>query len=475
MLRKMIFSVVLTLSICNVALAQDKVPTLKGKMSVSVTKGTVKCDFTLSNIPRIKDYMIFINTGMNIRYFRNTEDTYNYVYEKKYNDTLSDECFGYYFNDSTGKNKFLPQSLQISYVGRFPVMDDTMKASETGDWKGNIAFNGYSVRADGRQSGWYPVLYDVKNDKWFYELKYDIEINCNDCNTLYLNGNTPVQATMGQFHSETPVEMMLYAGEFKIFNVDGTYFLNPDITEEQMKKFGTMTNKYKNFFESKLDIPYLNKITYIQTTPVTTGNAWLFVSYPTIVNIGHGNYGMKGFFNKKTGNWLKPFIAHELAHYYFGSYAKFNSELGDMLSEGFAEFLSLQVSRELLHDSIYTAKINEKIVTLKNFQATPFSKVKKVTDYQRRDMYVYNYAPIIFTAIEKEISIDSMWVWLRSILVTKTDFTNYDFLIKTLSSTLKDDAKLQGIKERYFESDAAMDNAIETILKQPADKITEKN
>ena len=80
-----------------------------------------------------------------------------------------------------------------------------------------------------------------------------------------------------------------------------------------------------------------------------------------------------------------------------------------------------------------------------------------------REIYVYYYAPIIFTAIEKEIGEAKMWKWLNAILQTKTDFTNYAFLEQTLSATIQDNNKLELIKSKYFNSDKAIENAIETI------------
>ena len=64
--------------------------TIKGKVDVSITKGTIQCDFTLSKLPRIKDYYILLNAGLNIRNIRDTADTYDYYYNSAYNDnTLS--------------------------------------------------------------------------------------------------------------------------------------------------------------------------------------------------------------------------------------------------------------------------------------------------------------------------------------------------------------------------------------------------
>ena len=459
--------VVLTLVnlITITAKAQDTIPLLSGVVNLSILKGTVDCDFTLSNIPRIKDYFIRINSGMNIRYFRNLDANNLIYFDKSFSDTLSSgETNAYYFPGNKGKGKFLPNAIQFRYVGMYPVILDTIKEYSVEDWKGNIAFNGYSVRSDGGQSAWYPIIYDINKDFKYDKLKYDIHINCPDCNTLYINGSIPTHGTNGHFKSDLPQELTMFLGNYKVSNVAGTYLLNPDITETQIKEFGEFTNSYKRYYENNLQIPYTQVITYIQTTPTSKNNAWLFVSYPTIVNIGYGKYGMKSFFDKQIADWFRPYMAHELGHFYFGSFKKFNSELGDMMSEGFSEYLSLKVTKDLISDSAYNKKISKKINALKNFTITPFAKIKSKSDYNNRELYVYNYAPLIFVAIEKEIGEKKMWDWLKVILETKTGFTNYSFLEQTLNTVLQDNNKLELIKVKYFNSDKSFENVKESLV-----------
>jgi len=458
---------ILVTSIFQFTYGQDSIPVLKGKVTLSIITGSIDCDFTLTNIPRLSDYVIRINSGMNIRYFKNLDANARIYYDKSLTDTFSTgETNAYFFPGNRGKGKFLPTAVQFRYVGMYPVVHDTIDDYSVEDWKGNIGFNGYSVRTDGRQSGWYPILYDIKRDVRYDQVKYDIEINCSDCNALYLNGSLPVSGNKAHFKSDIPRELTMYAGKYKIANVGSTYFLNPDITDQQLKEFGNMTNSYKKFYEQHLKIPYEGAITYIQTTPTSKDNAWLFVSYPTIVNIGYGEYGTKGIFNKKSGDWFKPYMAHELGHYYFGSYKIFNSALGDMMSEGFSEFLSLKLTKNLVSDSIYRKKISDKLRALKEFEATPIGKVRSKTDYQNRELYVYYYAPIVFLGIEKEIGEENMWKWIIALLQTKTELTNYQFMEQTLSTVLNDNQKLEAIKSKYFYSEKAIDNAANEINAQ---------
>ncbi|RZJ95321.1 MAG: hypothetical protein EOO60_00800 [Hymenobacter sp.] len=448
----------------QISYAQQAVPTLTGTVAISVRKGTFTCDLTLTDIPRLKDYYLRLNAGMNILYFKNVDANTLLHYDKSLRDTLSSgESAAYFFPDKTGKGKFLPQKLTLRYTGMFPVATDTLTSYSVEDWKGNIAFNGYSLRTDGSQSCWYPVLYDVTKDVALSKVRYDLRVTCSDCEQLYVNGNAPVKGPTAQLKSEVPVQLSMYMGNYKTVKQDSTYFLNPDISAAQIQAFGKMTSTYKKFYENQLHIPYQTAITYVQTTPTSKNNAWLFVDYPTIFNIGRGKYGLKALFNKQSGDWFKPFIAHELGHYYFGTHKVFNSPLGDACSEGFTEYLSLTLTKQLISDSIYQQKVADKLKRLKDFSAIPFAKITSEKSYRNRELYVYYYTPIILTAIQREIGEKQMWSWLRAILTTPTERTDYSFLVTTLGATLANQNQVKTIVNRYCEDDQALANAIQTI------------
>ncbi|EHO07557.1 hypothetical protein HMPREF9714_02637 [Myroides odoratimimus CCUG 12901] len=450
--------------------AQENAPLITGKVNISIKEGTFECDLTLSDIPQLKNYYIRLNSGMNPLHFRSKEPNDFLIYaDKSFSDSTSTgETLAYYFADNTKKGKFLPKSLQIRYVGKFPVATDTIENYSREDWKGNIAFNNYSVRADGNQSGWYPVLYDIDKDKAYDRVKYDIELTCKDCTTLYINGNIPVKSQTHRFKSDVPQELAIFSGDYKYSKVDNTYLLNPDIEESQIKEFGHLIESFKKYYTTNIGIPFEQETVFINTTPTSKNNSWMFVSYPSIYTIGWGNNGLKSIFKPKTQNWFRPFIAHELGHYYFGTYKVFNSELGDMMSEGFAEYLSWQLTKDVLGKDIYKGIVSRKIEALDKFKEAviPFGKIKSQEEYLDRELYVYYYAPLLFEAIRKEIGDKQMWSWLRNILMTKTDFTNYDFLCSTLKETIKDDKKFEEIKTKYFEGKNSINDAVELVKKE---------
>jgi hypothetical protein len=441
--------------------AQDTIPHVQGKITISVKKGTIECDLTLSNMPRLTDYYIRLNSGMNMRYIKNAEGSMAPLeFERSQQDTLSSgESSAYYIPAYNESGKYLPHSIRFNYVGMYPVITDTTSAV---DWRGNIAFNGATLRADGIQSAWCPILYDVKTDTRYEKVTYDLDVTCNDCKVIYVNGSEPVSGSHAMVKSNAAQDLTIFAGDFRSVSINGNYFLNPDADDQQLAGLETTLHTYQGYLEKKLNIPYKGKAVYIQTTPVSKNNSWLFASYPTIVKVGWEE-GMKSFASKTEGASFRQYMAHELSHYYFGTVRTFNSELGDMISEGFAEFLSLNITRDLISDSIYHEKLQSKARAMRNLTPIPIAKVRSKSDYGNRELYSYYYAPLTFSAIAKEIGQEMMWKWVNALLQAPAVFTNYSFVEATLSNVVNDKARFALLREKYFNSGQSFQNAVSTL------------
>jgi hypothetical protein len=187
----------------------------------------------------------------------------------------------------------------------------------------------------------------------------------------------------------------------------------------------------------------------------------LFASYPTIVKVGWED-GMKSFASNTKGGGFLQYMAHELSHYYFGTYRTFNSALGGMISEGFAEYLALNITKTWISDSLYKAKLQAKANAI-NFSPLPIDKIHTKEDYGNRELYVYYYAPIIFSAIEKEIGQEKMWEWIKTLLQSPAVFTNYAFFEQALNKVITDKTRFGLLREKYFSSTKALQNAIATL------------
>jgi len=268
-------------------------------------------------------------------------------FDRDRTDTMSTgETIAYYFT-AGGKKSPLPHSIKIRYVGMFPVMKDTLHELPVEDWRGNIAFNGYSIRADGHQSGWYPVIFDLKRQKSYEELKYNLTVTCKDCSTMYVNGCEPVYKSSAVFKCDYPAEVALYCGNYRFFKGENTYILNSGLDELQRNRFTQQVELYKKFYERNLLIPYSVKTVFLETTPTSNKNGFLFAAFPTIFRVGPRGLGFKRFFDDKSGDIFRTYIAHELGHVWIFSHHPF------LQTEGLANEIAMRVTPRNLLEKVY--------------------------------------------------------------------------------------------------------------------------
>ncbi len=444
---------------------QAQQPHITGTVDVSVKNGTFKCNFLITNIPPLKKYSIRLNSGFTIQYFRDSANKQNYGYEKYYDDKTSYEAFQYTLPDSDSTS-FLPSAYRIKYTGSFPVVLDTNFMYNRGDWKGNIAFNGTTVRAS-EQTAWYPILYDATNDVIIDKYTYGLQINCLDGNAIYLNGDTPKKGISNSFISKDPVTLLLFAGKFSIENSDGINFINTSLNYQKQKLLSQTTNKIINFYEEKLNIPYGKKITYIATTPTSKKNSWMFVTYPSVVIIGNKKWNINNLFTK-TKNFIVDtsniqFISHELGHYYFGTLFTPNSTLRWMFLEGITEYISLQYTRKEFGEEVYKKTLKEYVSSVRSFgKIIPISKIKNPSNIG--EGYRYYYIPLLLTVLEKNTSKTQIWKWLSEIILEKNATTDYDFFKNTLLKCGVSKTVLENFEMQFINNENAIENVIEKIM-----------
>ena len=335
----------------------------------------------------------------------------------------------------------------------YPVIADSASGYMGGDWRGNIAFNGYSIRAEGLQGGWYPEIYDMDKKKRYSEVKYDITVSCDDCTVLFVNGSSPQKATRAEFKNDIPCEMSIFCGKFTVSENRGIWLLNSNMPKPDEQRLFTTAINYQQYYEKLFDIPFKGSLSFVQTTPVADTNRWAFAFYsaPTTFNVGAGRFGLQSLFKGYGASKNKQGMAHELAHYYFGTLLKAQGTFGFIIPEGFAEYLSYQLTRSLEGDSTYRGLLKNKVQILKYFKDyQPLSLVRTENDYGNREYYLYYYAPILFMAIHKEIGDQAMSKWLRTMVNSKAEVTDYQFLETTFESSVPDKTLAEKIKIKIF-------------------------
>jgi hypothetical protein len=424
----------------------------------------IEADLAVSNTPFKNPCCILLNAGLNIRSFRTIGDSVDYIYSRYYDEEVSNEAFAYYIPSSERTRWFVPQSFRVSFVGAFPVISDTLKMNRIGDWKGNVAFNGKYLRAS-EQSAWYPIFYDTLNDVKYDMVTYDIKIVCDEAKSIFVNGSVPQSGPVAVFKSGVPTELLLFAGNYDYTQKDKTFFLNAGLSDKQQDVLSSWSNKIKQFYESKLSMPYGYPVTYLSAEPVTKYNAWAFVTYPTIAVIGRGKYNLKEYFDLKT-NELKDSsdlntISHELGHYYFGTTFVPNSDMRWFFLEGVTEYISLQATKSLLGKNNYSKRIAKYIDEVKDADFTPLNALTKPDDIDND--YRYNYVPLLLTVLEKQIGEDRMWKWLNIVLNSKPAKSNYRFFRETLLQA--------GVSQREFDDFEANYIAVENSEQNVINKV----
>jgi len=402
-------------------------PHLSGKVEVVMATGQITCDFVLSNIPNLtKDYQIVLNKGFNIKAIKDSTNQ-TLKYSGFYGGAMRGEGLTYVplYKDSALVN---PVKLHITYTGAFPIYTDTLNFI---DFKGLIAFNGKTMRA-ADQSKWYPIIYDIKNDKLIEQMTFDIQVTAKDAKMIFVNGDLPKPGPIARFKSNIPIAPMLFAGDYNVQKTNGALFLNTQMNDKQLNVFEQNIAEMKAYYFKVLKIPYETKNVFIEHAPVekfNQGRSWGFVAFPTIAFAGIKLGDMIDEEQHKLKNQNDyPFIAHEIGHYYFGNVLQPNSTLFWFFLESTAEYLSVKASEEKFGKAFGTKYFEDRGKQLKNFKAKPLNAIKEINEIS--GTYRYTYGPFLLRGLEQMIGEQRMFKFLNACLTAKNESTDYNFFRK---------------------------------------------
>ncbi|MGB3344276.1 MAG: hypothetical protein WBA61_10205 [Aequorivita sp.] len=455
----------------TLSFSQDKIPKISGTARFSVENGTIECDITLSDYSQLSNYLIRLNKGLNILNIQSLEpETFLLGYEREFAASLqTDETISYYFPANVKGQKFLPSKLRFRYVGKFPTISDTISENfQRLDWRGNIAFMNGLLRMDGYQSAWLPTLYDIDNDFQFDTIKYDIQIICEDCEQIYMNGSLPVTGKKAHFISDSPREPYLFIGKYKVQEAENITLLNADFTEQQASDFDRINGQVVDFLSNYSNIPYKEKVYWVQAYFTTKGEGYFgFASNPTFTICGNPPSDLKATFDEQLkGGWLFT-IAHELSHYYFGTIKNCNNTLENLIDEGFAEFMSLKFAESIGMEKQVENGLKESLKYINNekFILKPIGEIQSLLDINDRETYGYDYQPLILFSIEKEIGEEKMKRWIQLLLQDETPISDKEFLQKTLKIAVNDEEIFSDITTKYFYGNKTIENINKTLNK----------
>ncbi len=434
---------------------------LEGEVKIVMKEGLISGDLRLSNIPEVKGYNILLNKGMNIQYFQNSENQVM-PYSGYYNGKMRGEALAYTFIDDQRTLQPLPDQFSIKYRGAFPVYTDTLNSF---DFKGLIAFNGNTLRA-AEQSKWYPVIYDIANDRIIDNYTFSIRINCEDCHTVFINGAMPSPESNSLFESAIPRQLMLYTGDYTFMESRGNFILNADLDTITAERIFGEIELVKEFYADKMNMPYDEKIYLIShkaITPYRPDQSWGFAIFPTFAYAG---VDFKTLINEsgkfEPANFA--FFAHELAHYYFNTGILSGTE-GWFWLESTAEYLSLKAS-ENFFPNYYKSRLKSYAEFLLKKKYKPIKSIKSMDEID--EDYRYVFGPLILIVFEKEFGQKVTFNILSDLvrLSESKSITFDDFRYLAMEEGITPEAYGQ-FEEVYLTNPLALQNTINSIMTQP--------
>ncbi len=441
-----------TLFCLSVSARQETTPFLKGEVEIDMNRGLISCRFLLSAIPELgKSYQLLLNKGFNIKSISDSTGKM-LKYEGYYNGKMRGEGLSYlpYSDHQPMEN---PGTLFIEYTGAFPVYDGSYNFT---DFKGLIAFNGQTVRATD-QAKWYPVIYDVAKDRQLEEVRYEIHLKVPGAKTLFINGDLPKKGPEATFSAHKATAPLLFAGNYEVQETPNALFLNTHMKEEQLALFEQYIAEMKSYYSRQLKIPDVQKNVFIEHQPIekfNKGRSWGFVTYPVIAFAGTPLSEMIDL-NKKqlTDSTDYTFIAHEIAHYYFGNVLRPNGPLSWFFLESTAEYLSFKASEAKFGPSFVKNYLTKQTGNLQKFKGIPLSEV--IQAQQINSTYRYQYGPLLWRGLEQIAGEKAVFQTFRNMLAAHNEYTDYSFFKKHALTAGITPAQWQQFEDQFIKSENA--------------------
>lgn len=446
--------------------AAAQAPHLSGRISVSVRQGTIAADLELSRLPPLANARLWLHTGLNVEAFRDSTGRRILAQRRTYAPDTTEEAWQYQLLDAHNQPRPLPRCLRLRYAGAFPVQADSSQYPDRGDDKGRLAFNGTTVRAT-EQTAWYPVLYNRALDQEISAYTYDLEVSCADCQTLYLNGSAPAAGPVQRLVSTTPVALVLFAGNYPVQRFAGGWLLNSTLTTGQAATFGGFVDRVRGYYERQLGLPYRQELAFLNSTPVSRRDGWLFVTFPTIATVGW-HQDVSTLFRGETlaDSALLPYLSHEFGHYYFGTLLQPNAALRNFFLEGTTEYLALKATQRQLGPKPYREKLAEyrrRLLRHGDFKA--LGAIGQASELD--DAYRYVAVPLQLLALEQLVGEKPIWRWLRAVVQAAPPRTDYAFLLASLRQSGLREADLTTWLGRYTGGGPAMQQALLALTLPP--------
>jgi hypothetical protein len=376
-------------------------PDLTGGFTIDLAAGLFSGNVCISG-PAAKGTSGFVlYRGFNIRDVRDVASGESLLFQRADTPTANDGL-KYALAKNVGTQGFC-----VDYVGAFPIYRVDAGEQAPYDWKGLIAFDGRTVRAT-EQTRFYPAPLDPRSGVEINAMSYRVRVECRGCKSLYMNGAAPAAGPVAEFASRLPRPLLLYGGDFPIASVGGAHFVGVPVVPAQGEALSGDLKAIGLVHQDYLRVPYGDTASFLSFASIGRNrklghNSWEFVTWPTIAM--DGRVGFDTLLSPATGH-LTPasqrYLAHEVAHYYFGELYQPRGPLRWFLIESTAEFLSLKLVRRVQGEEAFRAIWNgHAAVAAKLGDLVPLDRL--TNPEQIGDLYRYRLGPLLLFELERYV------------------------------------------------------------------------
>lgn len=384
------------------AQTDPSVPRITGWIETDPATGFLAGDLCIAAPPPALGGAILLHRGLNVRGVRNAVTGEALSFEGYYDARNLGDATPYKVEQGAAD-----QGVCVTYVGAFPVVRVDAGERTTDDWKGNIAFDGKTVRAT-EQTRFYPTLRDAAGVE-HQQVAYDVEVRCTGCKTIFWNGSAPVAGDRARFTSDRPRPLMLYAGDLPFTTIDGVHFVGAEVSADAAAfvgaSFATIARQHEAYLGAAMeDQPSLMSFAALggRASRKLGVNTWGFATWPTIASDGRLPFDAlaPSEADGSLSAGRQRYFAHEMAHHYFGARYAPRGPLRWFMLESTAEYLAARAVRALRGETAYQGLLAGYA------RNTPSSVVPldKVTEPgQIEGDYRYALGPLLLVALERRI------------------------------------------------------------------------
>jgi hypothetical protein len=415
-MRKIIFILLINFSLSLFGQS----PHLKGNINLDIEKGLVTCHFKITNTSPNASFSVSLNRGFNLKNFTLNNEILDISPKINYN-TIEYDLFALNSSeDALPLNSI--ENIEVDYTGAFPIFEKSQITSS--DDMGVIAIKNNILRATA-QSVFIPELKDRKTNKNISSYTFDITVNCNKPETVYLNGCKPQTGKILHFVNNTPLDFLIYAGKYNVKHQGNLYLLNTTLDKEYVNILAKATKQISEYYSKIMGLEYDENIVFPQIFSIGPKNQyekWAFTVTPTIVmNVNELSTKID---LKSQSIDTKTFqtIAHEMAHKYHFKVSN-TKNLWRFYHETFAQYLSFKAVENLISKEDYQNLLNKYTFTNDNKKKefVPFDEIENSNKDLTRASY--DYYTLYLIGFEKMFGIDKTLKLLKQLVIDKEEFT----------------------------------------------------